>query len=73
MNRNFEQAAKELGCYETFLRRHTKELPHHRFGRTVVFTDDDITEIRQMFRVAPGKPTNLAPVPGRRSMQRRSA
>lgn len=74
MNRNFEQAAKELGCYETYLRRHTRDLPHHRFGRTVVFTDDDITEIRAMFRVAPAKPsTELRPAPGRRSLQRRTA
>lgn len=58
MNRNYADAAAELGCSEAWLREHTpkRPLPHLKFGRSngpVVFTDAHIDQIRAMFEVAP--------------------
>lgn len=72
MNRNYAQAAAELGCTESWLRENTPKLPlpHLKFGirgshGPVVFTDEHLDQIRRMFSVlAPESttPTALRPV-----------
>ncbi|MFI5687830.1 helix-turn-helix domain-containing protein [Streptomyces sp. NPDC051636] len=49
----YPAAAEELGVEESWLRRHIKQLPHTKLGRTVYFTDADIERIDQMFHHEP--------------------
>lgn len=74
MNRNYADAAAELGCSEVWLRANTPKvpLPHLKFGgrnATVIFTDEHLCQIRAMFEVG-SKSTELRPLPMR---SRRSA
>ncbi|MFF3928621.1 helix-turn-helix domain-containing protein [Streptomyces hirsutus] len=41
----YPEAAEELGVEESWLRRHIKELPHKKVGRSVYFTDADLERI----------------------------
>ncbi|MFF2651505.1 helix-turn-helix domain-containing protein [Streptomyces sp. NPDC058045] len=41
----YPEAANELRVTEDWLRRHIKQLPHSKKGRTVTFTDDDLDRI----------------------------
>jgi hypothetical protein len=49
----YSQAAAELGIEESWLRRHIKQLPHTKLGRTVYFTDADLERIDALFHHEP--------------------
>ncbi|WP_422132277.1 helix-turn-helix domain-containing protein [Streptomyces misionensis] len=51
--RLYAEAAKELRIQESWLRRHIKQLPHTKLGRTVYFTDDDLRRIDALFHHEP--------------------
>lgn len=52
----YAEAAAKLGVSEDWLRHQTpNRLPHHKFGRTVVFTEDDLDSIRAMHAVTPAE------------------
>ncbi|MFG2679237.1 DNA-binding protein [Streptomyces sp. NPDC048392] len=64
----YPEAAEELGIEESWLRRHIKQLPHKKLGRTVYFTDADLERIDQLHHhepttgplAAPPKPSPAA-------------
>jgi hypothetical protein len=45
--------ASRIGKTERWVKRHARELPHHRFGRTYVFSDQDVADILAAHRHAP--------------------
>ncbi|MFF1834141.1 hypothetical protein ACFVXE_08040 [Streptomyces sp. NPDC058231] len=54
--RNYDIAeAAELmrRCFPRFLEDDLKRLPHQEIGAAVAFDDDDLLEIKDMFRVRP--------------------
>ncbi len=66
-NRGFAEAAKELGIYESWLRTHSRELPHLKIGRTVIFRNEHLDAIRAQFQVnAKPRREELRPVGNRR-------
>lgn len=66
-----------IGKSEYWVRRRTARLPHHRFGRTAKFTDEDVAEIVSMHAKAPSAAASVPVVgnlrPSPRSRQRRTA
>lgn len=80
---SYADAAEILGCEESWLRRHIKQLPHSKKGRNVTFSDNDLDRIDQLTHHEPStgplavvpqpKPSgahplaNLRPLPARRS------
>jgi excisionase family DNA binding protein len=54
-DRTYEQAAEELTISVAWLKQkaQARQIPHHRYGRLVRFTDTDIAAIRMQFAVAP--------------------
>ena len=60
----YPKAAEELGVEESWLRRHIKQLPHKKVGRSVYFTDADLERIDQMHHHEPTTgPLAGAPMP----------
>jgi len=58
----YPEAAEELGCEESWLRRNIKQLPRTKVGRTVYFTDEDLARIDQLFHIEPSTgPLAIAP------------
>lgn len=49
----YAQAAEATGIPESHLRRHIKQLPHKKRGRTVWFTDEDLQRIDQLSQREP--------------------
>lgn len=49
----YHEAARELGITVTWLQRHIKKLPRSKVGRTVYFTDADLTRIDELFHHEP--------------------
>lgn len=49
----YDQAIEHIPVEESWLRRHIKKLPHTKVGRTVYFTDADLTRIDQLFHHEP--------------------
>lgn len=49
-DRTYAEAAQELGLKASWLRAkaQARQVPHHRYGRLVRFTDEDIAAIRRM-------------------------
>ncbi|MER7815581.1 helix-turn-helix domain-containing protein [Streptomyces sp. NPDC096153] len=41
----YPEAAEELRCEESWLRRHIKKLPHSKKGKRVTFSDEDLNRI----------------------------
>jgi hypothetical protein len=60
----YPEAAAELRCEESWLRRHIKELPHTKLGRVVTFSDDDLARIYAMHHRDPQSPAPLRAVGG---------
>lgn len=70
----YPEAAVLLRVPERWLRRNISRLPHSKKGRVVTFTDADLAAIDAMHRVEPqvavvamGTPSELRPLPLRRS------
>lgn len=62
----YAEAAEALGCEESWLRRNVKKLPRTKVGRTVYFTDEDLTRIDQLFHIEPTTgPLAIAPPPSK--------
>lgn len=60
----YPEAAAILRVEESWLRRHIKQLPHSKKGRSVTFTDADLERIDQMFHHEPTTgPLAIAPAP----------
>lgn len=59
-DRTYEQAADELSVSVAWLKQkaQARQIPHHRYGRLVRFTDDDLIAIRASFAVAPIVPVS---------------
>ncbi|MFG2589092.1 hypothetical protein [Streptomyces sp. NPDC048438] len=57
MSQNYDlaEAAKYLRCRPHFLEDNLKELPHQRMGRSISFDERDLEEIKDMFRIRPGR------------------
>ncbi|MCX5201092.1 helix-turn-helix domain-containing protein [Streptomyces sp. NBC_00237] len=49
----YPEAAAILRIEESWLRRHIKQLPHTKLGRTVRFTDADLDRIDELFHHEP--------------------
>lgn len=58
---SYPEAADALRVSEQWLRRNIKQFPHHKFGRAVVFFDDDLELIRQQTAVRTTTPPVIAP------------
>lgn len=58
-DRNYGQAAEELNIPVSWLQAKAaaRQIPHHRYGRHVRFTDDDIAAIRAMSATEPLRQT----------------
>lgn len=52
-NYSIEEAAQALRCYPRFLEDNLKRLPHQKIGAAVVFDEDELRAIKDMFRVRP--------------------
>lgn len=66
MSRNFDmaEAAEYLRCRPHFLEDNLKQLPHQRMGRSISFDERDLEEIKDMFRIRPGRAqTSGSPAP----------
>jgi hypothetical protein len=60
----YGQAVEHLPIEESWLRRHIKQLPHTKIGRTVYFTDADLERIDALFHHEPATgPLATAPEP----------
>lgn len=62
------QLGERIGKSENWVKRHARNLPHHRFGKTYIFTDDDLAEILLSAARKPGSSKSadeFAPVGGR--------
>lgn len=46
----YSEAAQAIGCAESWLRKHIRELPHHRHGARVRFWPEDVEAIRALGR-----------------------
>lgn len=59
-DRTYEQAAEELTVSVAWLKAkaQARQIPHHRYGRSVRFTADDLAAIRARFAVAPIAPVS---------------
>ncbi|MFJ3705065.1 MULTISPECIES: hypothetical protein [unclassified Streptomyces] len=57
MSQNYDvtEAAEYLRCRPHFLEDNLKQLPHQRMGRSISFDERDLEEIKDMFRVRPGR------------------
>ncbi|NUP19030.1 MAG: hypothetical protein HOZ81_23655 [Streptomyces sp.] len=52
-NYTLSQTADILCCRPSFLEENLATLPHQKIGKSVAFDDEEITEIKRMFRVRP--------------------
>ncbi|MFD3777309.1 hypothetical protein [Streptomyces sp. NPDC058612] len=52
-NYDVDEAAKVLRCFPSFLRENLARLPHQKIGLAVCFDEDELAEIKAMFRVRP--------------------
>lgn len=61
--------ARVIGKTPNWVRRHAAELPHHRYGKTYGWTDEDIAEIVRMHAHRPSGVAGdeLRPITGQRS------
>lgn len=52
---DYKAASKRLGYVvsDSWLQEHKNELPHTQIGRKVGFSDEDLAELLQMFKVRP--------------------
>ncbi|MFJ4907693.1 hypothetical protein ACIQCR_24740 [Streptomyces sp. NPDC093249] len=57
------EAAELLGCKPRYLTDNLARLPHQKLGAAVVFDDEDLTQIRDMHRVRPVRPSAASTVP----------
>lgn len=57
--RGFTAAADILGVTETWLRANSTRLPRHKYGKTVLFTDDDLAAIAAMHQQRPTETPSL--------------
>lgn len=73
MRRDAKYVANEIGKSENWVKRHARELPHHRAGQTYYWTDDDIRALHDQLRVRPEAPQDGALRPVGASGSRRSA
>lgn len=73
MNHDAAYVARQIGKTENWVKRNAPRLPHHKFGRTYTFTDDDITAILDTGKYRPSQrssdPDALTPITGRRAEQ----
>lgn len=53
MNHDFAYVANKIGKSENWVKRHAPQLPHHKFGRSYAFDDEDIAEIIEQAKVRP--------------------
>lgn len=58
---NYESASQRMGGVVSaeWLAKHKRQLPHCKFGTKVGFTEDDLHQIIEMFRVRPGHASRL--------------
>lgn len=65
--------AEQIGKTENWVKANAARLPHHRFGKTYVFTDDDIAEMLAGAKRRPDSPVTggdeLTPIRGRRRLR----
>lgn len=62
--------ARQIGKTENWVRRNAAHLPHHRYGKTYGWTDEDIAEIIRLHARRPDSSTageDLRPITGQRS------
>lgn len=64
---SFAEVADLIGKTENWVKRNAHRLPHHRFGQTYSFLDDDVTEILAAARVRSSGDDDMRPIPARRS------
>lgn len=53
----YAEVADRIGKTERWVRSHAAELPHHRFGRTYRFSEDDLAAILAAHRHVPAVPS----------------
>lgn len=73
----YAEAAAELRTSVKWLQNNVRRLPRTKVGRTVLFTDDDLDRILELLhlepeetpaaKVGPRPPTDLTPLPGRKT------
>ncbi|WP_030659784.1 MULTISPECIES: hypothetical protein [Streptomyces] len=59
-NYSIAQTAEILCCYVGFLEENLADLPHQKIGKAVAFDDEEIAQIKEMFRVRPAAPSARA-------------
>lgn len=69
MRRDAKYVAEQIGKTTNWVKRHARELPHHRAGQTYYWTDEDVRELLDAQRVRPNAPRDggLRPITGRRA------
>ncbi|RLL66959.1 helix-turn-helix domain-containing protein [Streptomyces sp. Z26] len=61
---DFAEAARKIGCSETWLRRNSVRLPRQKCGRDVRFSESDCARIQEMHHLEPqaaSQPTAIGP------------
>lgn len=62
-----------IGKSPNWMKRNAPRLPHHKFGRSYVFTEDDVAEILRMGEFRPEQSDPADPLRPVGAQRRRSA